>query len=198
MLIDNLTKLNRSSRNAVSAGLIVIAAVAMFNWTVAPQATYLFAAQRYESVAGNIVKKNKIISNKVIIKRKKLQELQEQFAQLRDTLFTPEQAKEFFSDLQVISEEASCAVYSLNLVTSKAASERKGSADASGIFPESATLSVAGVYENIMKLVKRLQARTQKVWIDSVRMEIFNYDSAQSKFDITITIYTIRDREPAV
>lgn len=198
MLIDNLVKLNRSSRNAVSAGLIVIAAVAMFNWTVAPQATRLFAAQRYESVAGNIAKKNKIIGNKVIAKRKKLQELQEQFTQLQGTLFTPEQAKEFFSDLQVISEEASCAVYSLNLVTGKAAPERKGSTDASGIAPESATLSVAGVYGNIIKLVKRLQARTQKVWIDSVRMEIFNYDSAQPKCDITVTIYTIRDKEAAV
>ena len=65
MLVNNLAKLRRSSRNAVSASLIVIAALAMYNWIVAPRAGYLSAAQRYEFVMDNMVKKNKIINSKV-------------------------------------------------------------------------------------------------------------------------------------
>ena len=198
MLIDNLAKLNRSSRNAVSAALIIIAAIAMYNWIVTPHTTCLFAAQRYESVVGNIAKKNKLISNTVNTKRKKLQELREQFVQLQSILFTPEEAKEFFSDLQAISEEAGCTVYSLNFIMSEAGPENEQSKDTSGIVTNRAMLSVVGVYENIIKLVERLQVRTQKVWIDSVKMEIVDYDSPQSKCDITITIYTIQDKEAAL
>jgi hypothetical protein len=58
MLVDNLTKLSRSSRNAVSASLILIAALAMYNWIVAPRTNYLLAAQRYEFVIEKVVKIN--------------------------------------------------------------------------------------------------------------------------------------------
>jgi len=124
--------------------------------------------------------------------------LQEQSTKLREILFTPEQAKEFFSDLQTISEEAGCAVYSLNNLTTESSRERRQSKDGSYIVPRSATLSVAGVYEKIIRLIERLQVRTQKVWVDSIKMEIFDYDSAQPKCDITITIYTVEDEEADV
>ena len=198
MLLDNLVKMNRLSRSAMSAVLIVISAIAMYNWIVAPRAAYLRAAQRHEVIAGNIAEKKKVISKKVVAKRKELQELQKQFTKLRITLFTPKEAKEFFSDLQTISEEAGCAVYSLNILTAAPSRERQQSQDASYIVPKSATLTVAGVYEKIIMLMKRLQVRTQKVWVDSIKMEIFDYDSAQPKCDITITLYTVEDEEVAV
>jgi hypothetical protein len=197
MLIDNLAKSNRLSRNTVSAVMIVISAIAMYNWIVAPRAAYLRAAQRHEIVAGNIAQKSEVISKKVFAKRKELQELQKQFTKVRDTLFTPEQAKEFFSDLQTISEEAGCVVYSLNILTAAPFRERQQSQDVSYIVPRSATLTVAGVYEKIIRLMERLQVRTQKVWVDSIKMEIFDYDSAEPKCDITITLYTVEDEEAA-
>ena len=48
MIIGNFAKLNRSTRDSVFAALIVIAAIAMYNWIVAPHVDYLFAAQQYE------------------------------------------------------------------------------------------------------------------------------------------------------
>jgi len=198
MLIDNLAKSNRLSRSTVSAVMIVISAIAMYNWIIAPRAAYLRAVQRHEIVAGNIAQKSEVISKKVVAKRKELQELQEQFTKLRDTLFTSEQAKEFFSDLQTISEEAGCAVYSLNILTAAPSRERQQSQDTSYIVPRSATLTVAGVYEKIIRLMERLQVRTQRVWVDSIKMEIFDYDSAEPKCDITITLYTVEDEEAAV
>lgn len=199
MLVDNLTKLSRSSRNAVSASLILIAALAMYNWIVAPRTNYLLAAQRYEFVMENVVKKNKTIDNRVNIRKKKLQELREQSAQLQSTLFTSDQAREFFSDLQAISEETGCIVYSVNLITNKQNPNKNGQLqDTAGIVTKSAVLSVVGVYRNITKLIERLQSRTQKVWIDSVKVQALNNNSDRPRCDITITICVLTDKEPAL
>jgi hypothetical protein len=196
MLTEDLAKLNRSRRNGVSAALVIIVAIAMYNWTVAPHATYLFAAHRNEDAIDNLAKKSKIISNTVKIKQKKVQELREQFAELQSVLFTPDTATEFFSDLQPISEQTGCVVHSLNFVTGEPALRGEESENALGIVANSAVLSVAGVYGNIIKLMERLQARTQKVWIDSIRMEALGNNPAhQLKCDMTVVIYTIEDKE---
>ena len=198
MLIDNLAKSNRPSRSAVSAALIVIAAIAMYSWIVAPHTTYLSAAQQYDSTLGNVARKNEVIVNMVEVKKKKLEELREQFARLQSTLFTPSEAKEFLSDLEVIVKETDCAVYSLNLSTSEPVPESKQNKDASGISANRAMLGVIGVYDNIIRLVEKLQMRTQGVWVDSLKMEALDGDSAQLKCDMTITIYTIQDKETAL
>jgi len=190
VLIDSLAKLNSTSRNGISAALVIIVTIAVYNWIVAPHVTNLYAVQRYESVVDDVVKKNKILSSVVRTKKKKLEQLHEQFAQLQSSLFMVEEAKELFSDLQAISVQAGCTVYSLNLVTSEQNSE-----DASRIVTKSTILSVIGAYGDIVRLMERLQARPQKVWIDSVSMTSLNDASGQLKCDITITICTIQDKE---
>ena len=195
MSIKHLAKLNRSTRNATSASLIVIASLAMYSWIVAPHASYLSTAQGYESVMSNLIKKNKVISNNVKAKREKLQELHEQSAQLQSTLFTSDKAREFFSDLQAISKETGCMVYSLNLISNTPNPKDKRAEDSSGVVTKSAALSVVGVYKNITGLIKRLQARTQKVWIDSIKVLTVDYSSARTRCDITITICVITDKE---
>ena len=72
MLVDNLTKLSSSTRNATSAALIVIAAFAMYKWTVTPQTTYLSSARGYESAMDKIVEQNKSIAGQIEIKKKEL------------------------------------------------------------------------------------------------------------------------------
>ena len=195
MLVDDIAKLNRSSRNAVSIALVIIAAIAMYNWTVAPHTTYLFAAQRYEASIDNVAEESKLIRERVKTKKKKLQELREEFAELQSILFTPDKATEFFSDLQPISEEAGCVVHSLNFVTGGPVIKGEESENALGIVANSAMLGVVGIYGNVIKLVERLQARTQKVWIDSIRMEAIGGNPDQLRCDMTITVYTIEDRE---
>lgn len=191
MVIDNLAQMNRSSRTAIFAALIIIAAIAMYNWILAPHTTYLFAAQRYEYIVDDIAKRSRIIRSTIKIRERKLQELREQLAKLQNTLFGHDKAKEFFSDLQAISEQAGCTVYSLNFTESK----RRQSEDKSGIVAKSVVLNVIGAYGDIIKLIESLQARTQKVWINSVSMESLKNDSAQLKCGITITIYEIQDKE---
>ena len=107
----------------------------------------------------------------------------------------PDKAKEFFSDLQVISEQAGCAVYSLNLSQENKGPKKHSLSNASGIVTQSAMLSVIGTYGDLVKLVEKLQSRPQKVWLDSFKMTNLDDSSGQIRCDITITICTIQDKE---
>lgn len=223
MIFDNLSKLNRPSRVAVFTVMVVIAVVAMYNRMVAPFTSYLLASQQHETVVLDLAKKNEVIGEVIETKRKELKALRGQFAEFQSTLFTPEKAKEFFSDLQIIVEQSGCVVHSLNLITSKQIPKRRGALskttktetdktklksesdskdkqleEASDIVVEKAILSISGLYNNLIKLVERLQRRTQKVWIDQFEVEVLDIETAQLKCDITITIYTIRDKESIV
>lgn len=191
MLINYLAKLNNTARNATSAALILIAVVAMYRWAIKPQSGYLSSARGYESAMNKVIEHNKIIANQVEAKREKLKELRESSTQLQSTLFTKDQAKEFFSDLQIISEQAGCVVQSTNFDTEKENSE----SEHLGIETKSAIISVMGVYQNIENLVGRLQTRTQKVWIDSIRMRSLDEESDNIICDLTVTIYQIKEKQ---
>lgn len=197
MLIDSLAKLNRSSRSAISAALIIIAAIAMYNRIVAPHAAYLEAAQQYGSVIADIAKKNEVVSNTLKSKKKRLHILREHVDELQSTLFAPDRARAFLGDLRAISEEAGCTVNSLNFTRNEARVTDGQAENTSGIAAEGATLSVTGVYSNIIRLAARLQARTKRVWINSVRIKSLDDNSAQVKCDISITIHTVQDKEAA-
>ena len=83
MLIDNLANLNRSTRTTVFSALIIIVAIAMYDWIVAPHVTCLSASQQYESVVNKAVEKNTAITREVETKTKKLDELYHQLAESR-------------------------------------------------------------------------------------------------------------------
>jgi hypothetical protein len=198
MLINNLAKLSRSSRNAASASLILIAALAMYNWIVAPHTTYLVAAQQHEVVVATVARKNEHITKMVEIKRKKLEKLREQSAHLLSTIFTADKTTEFFSDLQAISEQSGCIVHSLNFVSNTSELKPGRGEDNTGVVDRGAVLSIIGEYKNIIKLLERLQMRSEKVWIDSVRMQTVDRRSANPRCDIALRIHTIRNKESAL
>ncbi len=200
MLIDNLANLNRSTRNTIFTALIIIATIAMYNWIVAPHITCLFAAQQYESIISKAVEKNKATAHEVKAKTKKLEELYEQLTSSRSALFTPDEAKEFLSNLQAVSEEAGCTVNSLNLVMGKPSFENKQKRpeDTLSIVADSAKLTVSGQYNSIIRLVEKLQNHTKRIWMDSFKIETINSDSDQLKCDMTIIVYTISEEEAAL
>jgi vacuolar-type H+-ATPase subunit I/STV1 len=191
MLIDNLAKLGSSTRRATSAALIVIAAIAMYNWMVTPQAAYLSSAKGYESVMDKIAEQGKSIASRVEIKKKLLEKLRENSAQLKSVLFTSDQAEEFFSDLQVIAEQTGCAVHTINRIADKRNSEN----ERLGVVTRSAELSVIGNYRDMVKLIERLQNRTEKVWIDQIGVQILDSDSDKARCGLTITICQIIDKD---
>ena len=204
MLLENFTKLNRSSRSAISAVVIGIAAIGMYIWIVSPRATYLSAAQQLDSTLDKTLEKNKVIIKKIEAKKKELQQLREQFAELQNKLFTANEAKEFLNDLEAAVNKTDCAVYSLTFSTGEIFSENalisknEQREDALYVATNNAMLVVIGVYENIVRLVEKLQMRNQRVWIDSLQMGVFDGNSHQLKCEMTITIYTIQNKETAL
>ncbi|MHC4387004.1 MAG: hypothetical protein ACYS8I_16875 [Planctomycetota bacterium] len=192
MVINEFAKLSSPSRKATLASLVVIAVLLLYNQIVAPQVTYLRAAEKLELATEGIASKNTSISTTVEASKKDLQKLREQVSSFRDTLFTPEKTRQFFSDLEVISQQAGCSVTSLRFVQGRQDTEVT---DASGVVATGAVLNVVGTYKSVTELLKRLQSRSEEVWIDSLRMQIVDYRSAHAKCDITITVYTIEHEE---
>ena len=83
-------------------------------------------------------------------------------------------------------------VYSVNMI--KKYPKENQPEDTSGIVTNSAVLSVIGFYKDIPRLIQRLQARNQKVWIDSIKVLTVEYNSDRPRCDITITICEIQDK----
>lgn len=195
--IDKITKLDRSSRNAFFAALVVIMTIAMYSWIVAPHATYMSAAEQYESVVENTAKQNKIAESKLKIKESKLQKLNQQLKPFRALLFTSEEANFFFgTQLQIILEETDCAVTSLDFIVSKKKRDVKD--DGTGMKIKRANLNIVGLYENIIKLTEKLQKNKKKVWIESITMEPLDKDSSKIRCGMTIAVYAIQDKENTV
>ncbi|MHC4580755.1 MAG: type 4a pilus biogenesis protein PilO [Planctomycetota bacterium] len=191
MLVDKLIKIRSSMRNATSASLIVIAAFAMYRWTVTPHAASLSSAKTYESIADNLIKQRKLIATNLKVKQKKLEQLQQESVQLVGTLFTPNAAREFFSDIEVISEQTGCAVHAINLLADGEGNEYGHL----GIRIKSAELTVVALYRDIARLIRRLQERSQKVWLDSMEIRAINVNSDKVACSLTITICETFDKD---
>jgi hypothetical protein len=195
MLLKNWTKSARFSRNAVFAAIALIGIFAIYNWIVVPHENYLMAAQRYKSVSDALARKNEIISRDVVVKKKKLEQLQDEFERVYAGLFDPVGAKEFFSDIEVIAENTNCIIRSLNVSQTGSVLKPDQSKAGGGITANHATLSVVGNYGNIVALIGELQNRPQQVRIDSLNIRLIGGDSNQLGCDMTITVYEIQNKE---
>lgn len=192
MLLKNWTKSARSSKNAVLAVLALMGIIAIYNWIVVPHANYLMAAQRHKFVIDALARKNEIISKDVIIRKKKLEKLQDEFEQVHTSLFDPTRAKEFFSDIEIMAEGTNCIIHSLNVSQPVSALKADQSKAGSYITANHATLSVVGNYGNIVALMSKLQDRLEQVRIDLLSIKSIGSDSNQLECDTTITVYVIQ------
>lgn len=195
MLSQNQIKAIRPSRNVMFAALVVIGAISLYNWIVTPHINCLRAAQKYESVVGKLAMKNQIINKNVTIKKKEIEELREKFKHIHIKLFDSVKAKEFFSDIQAMAEEANCVIYSLNFSSTDSAPAAGRSEVSSHITANRAILSAAGSYKDIVALISKLQNRSKQVWIDSISIEPIRSSGEQLKCDIAVTIYVIHNEE---
>lgn len=195
MLTDMLAKSSRSSRTVFSVVIVVILTVVAYNWILAPHTKYLHAAQQYSAVAGDVAVKNKIIKSKTAAKTKELRKLQSRFGRLRGWLFDPVEAKKFFSSIEVIGNETNCIIHSINFLSNKPAVVSDPAGGDAGIVKNSAVVSFAGSYGNIINFLAQIADRPKKVVVRSLAMTAANYESGPLECEATFTIYTIEDRE---
>ena len=194
MELENLAKVNRNSRCAFLATLILIAAAAIYNWLVAPHVGNVLAAQQYIDTLDAVTEKGEVLQKITVMKKKKLVELHEQMTKLQSLFFTDRQAKEFFNDLQTISLEQNCKLNSIVIDSKRPDSSLPKKQDLT-IRTYSIEMEVIGSYSEIVSLIKRLLERTQNVSINSLEMKTFEGDFSKIKCMMTLIIYTLQGEE---
>jgi hypothetical protein len=194
VILDEFIKLSRSSRNTVFAVLIIIASIAAYNWMIAPHTAYLSAAQQYKCITENLARKNIITTDIIHSKSKKIKEMEEQLAQVQNLLFVPGQAKKFFENFENLARETNCLIRSLNLNINKKRDKADYLQDMSEVVTKKAKLSVVGSYDNIIRLMGKLQSRSQLVGIESLDMKLSRNGAGLIECDMTISIFIYNHR----
>jgi hypothetical protein len=195
MSLRKWTRLVGSHKTALFASLVVIGAIAVYNWIVAPHRNYLLAAQRYESIVTALEKKNQIISNNLKIKKLELKELEDKFKHVQAIAFNPLEARAFFSSIKAVCEEVGCKMHSLTFSSANFASVADNPEINSYITTSKAQLIVLGGYGNIVALINKLQGGAQYVRIDSLKVNSDNQNPGYLRCDMDVTIYVINEKK---
>jgi hypothetical protein len=197
MELENLTKVNRNSRRALMATVILIAGAAMYNWTVAPHTNNILAAQQYIDTLDDVDEKRESLQKITSLKKKKLKELHDQMGELRGLFFSHQEATEFFSDLQAVSIEENCRPVSIVKDPKRTGSKSEQKQD-SYIQTRTAEMVVTGSYGEVVSLITRLLTRPQKVSINSLEMEAFEEDFTKVKCMMILMIHTLQGEEASL
>jgi Tfp pilus assembly protein PilO len=186
MLVEKIIQINRSHRRVLLISLVVIAAVAMYGWILSPYTSQLLAAQKYNYTLDSAIHKTGVMGTLLEVKEAKTGELTKKSDQLRNQLFTPQEARQFFSSLPAAVRQTGCVTQS---VSTAPEAQRGSQSDSSGIVAKNATVTVIGGYNNIIKFLEGLQTSEHKVWIESVRIDAGG--AGKLKCQVLLTLYCI-------
>jgi len=200
MFFESLAKLPKATRIALSAVVVILLALVCYSWVVVPHIKYLSATQRYEFVAGDLARKGQIIRSKTNLKKRELQELQQQLTQSKEKFFTLPEAQKFFRELEDISNQTGCAVLSTSFLSSSkyglgSKSDKETSRKAPAIVSNSVVITFTATYESVMAFLAKLLDGPQKVAVDLLEMTSEGYNPRMLKCEATFTIFIINDKE---
>ncbi len=195
MLMKALVKSSRSSRIAFSAAIIIIVAIAAYNWMVAPHANYLHAAQQYELMASDVARKKQLVKAKGAAKKKQLESLRAELESVRTALFHDAEGRKFFAGIEDLCNKTSCIVSSINFVSGNLGRFATSAQSSGAIVEKSAVVCFVGSYNNIISFIEKLTNRPQKVLIRSLKIIAFSSRSSPLECKMMITIFTVGDEE---
>ena len=192
MLTDKLHSVIKTRGRAVAGLLLLVGVLGVRTWVVAPHLASLKAAQQSERAMGDRLEKSKTMNHQLRMARTRLKELTEEYALLSDMAFRPAKADEFLSDLEAFCEQSGCVVASLSFMSGR---DQVGGDAGSSIVARGAALMIHGRYGSIARLIEKLQARREKVWIEELHMSRFADDVGPVACQMVITIYVNLDEE---
>lgn len=195
MLIDRMTKLDRSSRYAMYAAVLVISSVAMYGQIVSAHVKYLKAVQTYEPTIDQMIDKQVDISEKLVGRRKVLEDLQMRFDAIDFTVFNPEKVKQFFGGLEQLAEEFQCSIAQMDSSADKGQIIIGEASDPSYVESVEVTLAVLGEYSQLVLFIDSLQHQERQIWVTSVDIEMTNGQERVLKCDITIRLYVLQQQK---
>jgi len=195
VLIDRMTKLDRSSRYAMYAAVLVISSVAMYGQIVSAHVKYLKAVQTYEPTIDQMIDKQVDISEKLVGRRKVLEDLQMRFDAIDFTVFNPEKVKQFFGGLEQLAEEFQCSIAQMDSSADKGQIIIGEASDPSYVESVEVTLAVLGEYSQLVLFIDSLQHQERQIWVTSVDIEMTNGQERVLKCDITIRLYVLQQQK---
>jgi Tfp pilus assembly protein PilO len=191
MSVDKIIQIDSSHRRVLLAALVVVAAVGLYRWILAPYNGQLMAAQQYESTLDRVIHKADVLGTTREAKRAKVEELTRESVRLRNELFTPGEVRNFLASLPAVAQQAGCVIQS---VSSGRGGSQNRPEDGSGIVSKGAVVTVTGGYGNIVRFLKELQTAEHKVWIESVKLGTGD-NAGKLKCQVALTLYCIDSLE---
>ncbi len=198
VLIEKMTKLDKSSRYATYGAVLVITSVAMYGQIVAPHVQYLKAVQNYEPTIDQMIDKQVDISNKLVGRRRILEDLQMQFDAIGYTVFNPQQVKEFSGGLEQLAEEFACSISKMDSSSEKSEIIIGDVSDPSYVESIAMTLSVLGEYSQLLSFIEAIQHQGRQIWVTHVDIEMMSDQERVLKCDITFKLYVLQHKNEAV
>lgn len=186
MSVEKFIRIERLYRRVLLIALAVIAVFAMYRWILAPYTNQLLAAQRYNSSLDAAIHKTDFMLTAMENKRVKIAELTKESDQLRNQLFTQNEARRFFASLSSVAAQSGCAVMSVRAVSN---AQRNTQNDTPAIAPKKAMVTIIGRYNGITKFIGVLQNYEHKVWIESVKIDAGG--AGKLKCQVLLTVYCI-------
>lgn len=200
MLIDHLTRLDKTSRNAVYVGLLIISGVAMYGWIVSPHVKYLQAVQKYRPAIQKIINTQTDIKEKLLGRRSVLERLKKQFNEVGNTIHSAEQAQQLFGELEGVAEQYGCSLAKMDLSTDEPEVIIGEATDRTYVESVKAGLTILGEYGSLVGLVDCLLTQERRIWINAIDIEVLKDEMLQAqegvlKCDIIVEIFVIQKQD---
>jgi len=195
MAIDRLQNVIEKRARVVAGFLLVVGLLGVRSWVVTPHLASLKAAQQYERVTGDRIKKSRAINRQLGAERARLEKLAAEYVLLSDMAFSPAEADTFLRNLETVCEQCGCGVASLSFMDGQ---DQTTGGPGTSVVARAVALTIHGGYGSIARLIGMLQTRREKVWIDELHMARFASDSGRGTCQMTITIYVNRDSQERV
>jgi Tfp pilus assembly protein PilO len=174
--------------------LVVVVAVGLYRWILAPYSGQLWAAQRYNSTLESAIHKADTLGTTLEVKKARIETLTRESNRLRNQSFTPGEVRDFFASLQTIAQQAGCVIQSVSSAPEQRGGSPNQPKDGSGVIGKKAVVTIIGGYGNIVRFLKELQASERKVWVESVKLGTGD-NVGKLKCQVVLTLYCIDSLE---
>ncbi len=171
MIADRIRTHPQAVRHASSAAVIIMGAIALYNWVLAPHVGYLHAMQKLEAAVSSIDEEKDRVGGTLEAKTSQWRSLRQELAELEEGVFTIQEAQAFLRGLLPLVEETGCTVVVADLAghDRTAPIEEPNVPLVVDVFHPS--LVVSGGADQILVLLQRLRGHRPRVWIDSCQCD---------------------------